>query len=132
MFADLNKLDFYKKIPKSDIDIITITEVLEHLQSPFDTLRYIVENKKQSTKIFVSVPNGGSMGKIILPVVNKQAFYEQDKEHLYSFNHITLKNLLKASGLKNVKVLPYVQESHHKVLLSRFPEYASGFVGIGN
>lgn len=124
-YGDLNKFDWFDQLPKN-VDLIVITEVLEHLEAPVKTLRYIRDEKNRDCKVLLSVPNGGSLGRFILSALRVSARYPQDWQHLYVFNEATIKNCCKEAGLEVLELVPYARIKRYRML--RFcPWFASGF-----
>lgn len=125
-YTDLNKLDFFKYLP-TDVDLIVVIEVLEHLDNPQAFLAYIKENKRRNTKLLVSVPNGSSLGKVLLGFAGGKRLDREDSFHLYNFNNQTLKNLFRRAGYKKVLITPYATTSFRRFAFSLAPHLASGF-----
>jgi len=124
-YGDLNKFDWFDQVPE-DVKVIVMTEVLEHLEAPVRTLRYIKSKKTKDCRVLVSVPNGGSLGRVILGVLGAKMFSFQDRHHLCVFNETTVRNCCKKAGLNILEVRPYIRSNRQKAL--RFcPHLAGGF-----
>ena len=130
-FGDLNKFDYFDLLP-NDIEIILLTEVLEHVISPIETLKYILKNKGDNCKILISVPNGGSLGRFIMGILKSKMHKFQDRHHLCVFNQITIENVCKIATLNITEFYPYVHSNIHKILLNRFSSLASGYIIVGH
>lgn len=130
-YCDLNELTFFSKFP-SRPDVICLMEVIEHLQSPFKTIKYICDNKSSDTALLVSVPNGMSFGKVLYGLFSKKKLLKQDIYHYYLFNERTLSNLFKDAGLSKFKIIPYTRTKGMKRVLQFIPNFASGFIVYGN
>lgn len=128
--CDLNKQEFMKKIP-NELDLIMMFEVLEHLESPFRTIKYIVENKAKDTKILITTPNGMSMGRVLFGIFKPHRLLAQDIQHYYVFTKQALTNIAKDSGLVEFEIIPYVQTKKRYNFLKYFPHFASGFCIYG-
>lgn len=130
-YTDLNRLDFFSTLP-SNVDIIMLIEVLEHLENPIATLKYIYKNKPKNTKLLISVPNGNSLGRLLFAIFNTPKLHTQDKYHNYVFNEQTLINTLRAAGFTNIICYPYVPNKKRQTLLSFFPNLTNGFIALCN
>ena len=126
-YCDLNELDFFKNFPKK-VDVIALIEVVEHLHSSFNTLKYICDNKDPKTEILVSVPNGMSFGKVFYGLINKKKLLKQDIQHYYVFNEQTLDNICRDIGLSEYKIMPYTRTEFMKSFLKFIPNFSSGFL----
>ncbi len=126
-YCDLNDLDFFDKFPK-DVDVITLIEVIEHLKSPFSTIKYICENKSPKTELLVSVPNGMSFGRALYGFTNTEKLLKQDLCHYYTFNEKTLNNIFTDAGLSKFEIIPYTGTELMKSILRFIPNFASGFL----
>jgi SAM-dependent methyltransferase len=85
-FADVQKLSSY--YPANSFDLITCTHILEHLPSPHEALTEIRKVTKKYA--LIAVPNA------------RYITYDERETHLFSWNSITLKNLLEDAGFKTV------------------------------
>lgn len=130
-FADLNVLDFLDQIPAKvmkKIDIILLTEVLEHLLSPINTLEYIAKKKSKNTKILLSVPNGASFGRFIKSILSRNwLFNTEDSLHNCVFSRRSISNVVKKSGLEIEKTYSYTHSKLLRILTFPFSEIGSGF-----
>ena len=124
-YGDLNHFDWFGNIPK-DIKLIVITEVLEHLRCPIATLEYIKKNKPKKCQILLSVPNGGSFGRLLHGLLKTHMFVFQDRFHFQLYNKKTIENTCKEAGLKITEIYPYVW-SRSQSFLKWFPNLCSGF-----
>ena len=84
---------------KDKFDVIVMSNVLEHLKEPIDTLRRVKDLLSKEGIIYIRVPNAES---IIFPN-RRQSFIGDLKphEHLFYFNKDTLALLFKKVGLKS-------------------------------
>lgn len=124
-YGDLNEFNWFKNVP-DDINLIVATEVLEHLENPVRVLRYIKENKNKNCKVLISVPNGGSLGRLIHGALNTKMFHFQDREHLCLFNKTTIENCCNSAELKILEIYPYALTPLIRRLLP-FSNLASGY-----
>ncbi len=81
---------------KEAFDIVIISQVLEHVPSPFDTLKEIRGLLKPGGKIIVEVPQ-----EFNLKVDNLTK--EDTDQHFFAWNFKSLNNLLKAAGFQPEK-----------------------------
>lgn len=86
--------------PKSlgeKFDVVLISHVLEHVDSPINVLRFINKSLNKKGLIVVSVPNESSLIHLKYP------YFTRNGNHLYSFSISNMTELLLASGftLKN-------------------------------
>lgn len=129
-YCDLDDPSFTKDFPK-DEEIITLIEVLEHLQNPHQTIKALCQYKGKNTNLLVTVPNGMSLGRIFFGLIRKKYLSQQDINHYYLFNKQTLVNLLRSAGLREFTIKPYVNNKLLKIFLDPFPNFASGFLVYG-
>lgn len=99
-YVDLNK-DWDIKI--KEVEIVIFSEVLEHLESPIQTLINIKKNFP-NRKFIASVPNGASLGKILLAATGHKLYLDQDRHHLMMFNPKTIENTFRAAGIKEFSI----------------------------
>lgn len=123
--VDLNEpflLDF------REAELVIMTEVLEHLISPVLTLRQIRRNFPKAEILF-SVPNGLSLGRVILALLRPRLYAQQDGLHTALFNENTLRRVLQLADLKDCSILAYDNHSLTRVLVTRIrPSFASGYL----
>jgi len=129
-FCDLNQLDFFNKFPKN-VDLISLIEVIEHLQSPYHTIKYLCDNKKPETELLISTPNGVSFGKVLYGFTSRKKLMVQDIKHYYVFNEQTLENLCTDAGLKKFRIISYTRTELMRSILRFLPNLASGFLVHG-
>lgn len=113
------------------VDIVVITEVLEHLESPVATLRDLGRALPGCT-IVGSVPNALSFGRIISALWSPRRYDVFDGHHLMVFNRYTLKKTLMAAHIGNVEFSMYDQHMWLRPLLQWRPDFARGlfFKGV--
>lgn len=129
---DIRLVDLNKGLPKDlpPIDVIIMTEVLEHLESPVRTLRQLASTFP-GTLLFGSVPNALSFGRIISAVLSHKMYAAHDGNHSLLFNSRTLANTLHQAGLANFRIVPYDQHALIRPLLWCRPEFARGYAFEG-
>jgi len=89
--GDFLNIHFHKKF-----DIITMTEVLEHTQKPFDYLKKIYSDLNNNGLIVITVPNNDWM-------LMKGYKNDLTTMHLFYFNKKNMSEFLKKSGFKDIK-----------------------------
>jgi len=109
--ASKQGITLYKVIDEVDdnwADVIISNHALEHVENPLETLRSLKSKLKIGGKIIIVVPHQTPNEKYVKSDIN---------QHLYTWNPLTLGNLLQRAGykVKSVDVLrhawpPYYQE----------------------
>ncbi len=99
--ADVDKLDFKKKLGKKKFDVITFGDVLEHLKTPEKVLEYISDLLKDDGYVLASVPNIG-FGYYRLEHLKGNFNYERigilDRTHLKFFDENNLYAMFESGG----------------------------------
>lgn len=80
------------KLEKESFDIINLSQVLEHLQNPFATLKNLHQVLRKDGIIQIDVPD--------LNLNFHAPWTRFHYAHIYNFNHKTLKALIEKSGYK--------------------------------
>lgn len=127
---DLNQdFDFVSSpLPQSQIELVIMTEVLEHLHSPVGTLSRL-RQRFRGAELVGSVPNGLSAGRFLMGIFAPRLYESQDRDHYYLFNPSTIWNVLRAADLSHIiKIVPYEQRRYLRPVARMFPLLASGFV----
>lgn len=88
--------------PSDFFDIIVINQVLEHLYSPYKTLKEINRIIKKGGLLILGVPNIDSYG---MKVCKSYSGILDIPRHLYHFSISTLKKMLLKSGFKIEKIV---------------------------
>lgn len=83
--------DFAQKFPDEKFDVITVFEVLEHLDHPNDFLDAVKSLLKPSGYIAISVPNRNMM-------INPLGDTDYPPHHLTKWSALALDNFMKAHG----------------------------------
>jgi len=84
-------------LPKGYFDLIILNHTLEHLEDPRGILKKARTLLQKGGKIFVDVPNFGSLSSNLL---GRRWPYLAPSEHLHHFEPPTLKKLIKMAGFK--------------------------------
>lgn len=87
------------KLPKEYFDLIILNHTLEHMENPVQALREANSLLKQHGKIFIGVPNSGSISANIL---GKYWPYVLPQEHRYHFYPRILERLLEHAGFRTI------------------------------
>ena len=85
------------KFPDGYFDVITMWEVIEHLQNPKEELKEIFRILREGGLLFLSTPNFNSLNFILR---KKNWCIINPSDHIYYFTPKTLKKLLKNAGFK--------------------------------
>lgn len=93
----VNKIFERADLPRGYFDLIILNHTLEHLENPLNILKKARTLLKKGGKIFVDVPNFGSLSSRFL---GSRWPYLAPGEHLYHFEPRTLKEVIKRAGFK--------------------------------
>ncbi|MFC1756114.1 hypothetical protein ACFLZK_01860 [Patescibacteria group bacterium] len=126
-FTNLNNPDFFTSVP-DHTQVISLIDVIEHLENPYGLLKYIRENKDSSTELLISVPNSLSFGKILCGLLSKKKLVRQDRKHLHAFNESVLINMFKRLRFSEFKIIPYIKNKGVLSLMEHLPNFSSGFI----
>jgi len=124
---DLN-LPIETKLP--DVDLIVITEVIEHLQSPIASLRNL-GRLLPGTAVVGSVPNALSFGRIVSAAWSQRRYRAQDGNHLMLFNEQTLGKTLSQAGLQDIHIHAYDSRPLLRPFVSLRPDFSQGLLFTG-
>lgn len=131
-FVNLNE-DFYMtnekyaKLPHpDDIDIIVMTEVLEHLNTPITIIDCIKKNWP-GKKLLFSVPNGCSIGKVIRTLSNDKLYPNDDHDHLYMFNFRVIRNILERNDIKEYRIDVFQERALLRPIARIFKHFGQSF-----
>ena len=111
IFRDIND------VPDNIADVIMTHHALEHIENPFEVLQNLYKKLKSGGRIIVVVPAEN-------PHKRNNRSWRQDDEakHLYSWNPLTLGNLIAAAGYKVDKAtIIGGGYSHYIEILRPFP-----------
>ena len=84
-------------LPQGYFDLIILNHTLEHLEDPLGILKKARTLLKEGGKIFVDVPNFGSLSSSIL---GRRWPYLAPEEHIHHFESRTLRKAVKMAGFK--------------------------------
>jgi 2-polyprenyl-3-methyl-5-hydroxy-6-metoxy-1,4-benzoquinol methylase len=89
-------------------DCIVISDLLEHLVDPWETLRRLVGLLSDDGVVIISIPNIGHYTTLLSLIAGHFEYKDEgilDRTHLRFFTHEGIKNLLERSGLGLIKML---------------------------
>lgn len=93
----VNKIFEKATLPNSYFDLIILNHTLEHLEDPLGILKKARTLLKKGGKIFVDVPNFGSLSSNLL---GRRWPYLAPSEHIHHFEPRTLKKVMRKAGFK--------------------------------
>ena len=91
------------EVPCSDLEVVTLFHVLEHLPEPIKVLTEIREKMASSGKIIIEVPHANDF---LISFLENEEFKEHTfwSEHLILHTRQSLKALMEKSGFRNVAI----------------------------
>jgi SAM-dependent methyltransferase len=92
---EVKSIESIDKIKNEFADVIISNHALEHVECPLNILKKLKNKLKKKGKIIFVVPHQSPKEKYIQNDIN---------QHLYTWNPLTLGNLFKNAGYKNIKV----------------------------
>jgi len=92
---------FDAKFPEAYFDVVTLWEVVEHLDSPLQNLREVNRILRTGGAILLSTPNINSLARYLVHC-RWEIFLPES--HLYLFSQGTLRTLLKKTGFRALKL----------------------------
>jgi len=92
--------------PKNTFDVITLMEVIEHLnkQDIINILKNALTLAKPHGKIILTTPNYRSLWPLLEFIINKTSSVSYEEQHISKFNKRTLLQLLSELGIKNYTI----------------------------
>lgn len=87
--------------PKKYFDVICITNVLEHIPKPVNTLKKIYSCLKDEGYLFITVPNIESLG---FKIFGKDWYSLDPGRHLFLFSPLSVKKILEKTGFRIEKI----------------------------
>lgn len=114
-------------LPDFPVDLIVMTEVLEHLHSPVNTLRELIR-RFPGCEFLGSVPNGMSIGRILMGGWSCFSYGNQDKDHFALYNRTTILNVMRAAGMKEVGLVPYQTRPLLRRVFGNNFSFAGGYI----
>ena len=95
-----------EEIPTSNLDVITLFHVFEHLVHPIETLKILRTKMSNKSKLIIEVPHANDA---LLTQYNCEAFKKFTfwSEHLILHTKESLKLFIENAGFRNVEVLGF-------------------------
>jgi glycosyltransferase involved in cell wall biosynthesis/2-polyprenyl-3-methyl-5-hydroxy-6-metoxy-1,4-benzoquinol methylase len=122
IIADVEQLQWLKRLGERRFDVITCADIIEHLRDPTVVLRALIPYLKPSGKLLASVPNGAHTA-IRLEVLEGRFTYEKtgllDETHLHFYTHASLRGLLSRSGYAIDELTYTFQDVPDKIIRER-------------
>ncbi len=120
-------------LPKSmTFDLIIMTEVIEHLFQPKDSLKKLLRHLKPNGRVFLSTPNFLYWGNRLQFLLGHFSYSAQgvfDESHIHFFTYTTIRKLLEDLGLNIVEENHIVGGRIGRFLAVFFPgAFASHFI----
>jgi 2-polyprenyl-3-methyl-5-hydroxy-6-metoxy-1,4-benzoquinol methylase len=109
-------------LPDSKYDVVTMINLIEHLPSPFDTLREVNRVLKEQGILFIETPNVDS---IMCKILRQRWHAFLEREHHYFFSKHTLRKMLAVTGFDVIKTKMSTRLLTIKYLLFRLQWYNS-------
>lgn len=112
---DLNVVKSLTDLPEKKFGIITLWHVLEHIHDLNDTIESLRQHLSKKGKLIIAVPNHESLDQQIY----KQYWAAYDvPRHLYHFNQLTIKELMKYHKFTLEQTLPMKLDAYYVSMLS--------------
>lgn len=96
--------DLIDDLPENYFDVIYFNDILEHLEDPYDVLRWVKSKLKKEGVVISSIPNIRHYKAILNLIFNKEWKYEaqgvMDKTHLRFFTGKSIKRMYEEQGYK--------------------------------
>lgn len=112
---DLNIVGSLQDLPEKKFGIITLWHVLEHVHDLNDTIQTLRKHLSKKGKLLIAVPNHECLDEKIYK--KHWAAYDVPR-HLYHFNQLTIKELMKYHKFTLDEVLPLKLDSYYVSMLS--------------
>ncbi|MBU0693810.1 MAG: methyltransferase domain-containing protein [Candidatus Omnitrophica bacterium] len=106
-----------------EFDLVRMSHVLEHLKDPIKTLTEIRRVLKVGGHLIVSVPNAGSLEKLMF----QSTWHAWDFPHLWHFNRQTIKEILAASGFDPSSIRIHTTSTGFGIALRQATKNFDGF-----
>ncbi len=111
--------------PDNFFDVICLTDVLEHLPNPLETVREIGRTLKPDGHLFLISPNTDSIWRMLL----RKRWFQYKYEHVCYFNRTSLDYLLENSGLELLEFQNNVKKFSPAYYNAYFQKYSFGGIG---
>ena len=112
---DLNVVANLDDLPESKFGVITLWHVLEHIHDLNETIQKLRKSLSKNGKLIIAVPNPDSLDQKIYQ--QYWAAYDVPR-HLYHFNQLTIKELMKYNQLTLEETIPMKLDAYYVSMLS--------------
>jgi len=103
--ASLSCQDIEKTSFKHEFfNAVLLFDVIEHLKSPFNTLKEARRILKNDGVLAIHAPNVNALGRHFDTLLHREWFGVKDNTHIYLFTPFSLKILVNRSGFETIKV----------------------------
>ncbi|MBI3981229.1 class I SAM-dependent methyltransferase [Candidatus Microgenomates bacterium] len=90
-----------KKVPGHKFDVITMFDLIEHLENPREALKKTLSFLKDDGLVVIQT---GDAGSTWAKIMGKNWHFFAPPQHFYFYNQKTMKMLLEQAGLKVIKI----------------------------
>lgn len=97
--GDINNID--KIFSENSLDAILMGELIEHIESPYETLRKCRQVLRKGGKIILSTPNPLSFPRIIFELFNSKKYFYH-KNHVFMYLPRWLTRMVQSCGFEIV------------------------------
>lgn len=112
---DLNVVGSIEDLPDKKFSVITLWHVLEHVHDLNETIQSLKTHLSKKGRLVIAVPNHESFDQQIY----KQHWAAYDvPRHLYHFNQLTIKELMKYNKFTLEETLPMKLDAYYVSMLS--------------
>lgn len=112
---DLNIVSSISDLPDKKFGIITLWHVLEHVHDLNETIQALKKHLSKSGSLVIAVPNHESLDQQIYQ--QQWAAYDVPR-HLYHFNQLTIKELMKYHKFTLEETIPMKLDAYYVSMLS--------------
>lgn len=112
---DLNVVSTISDLPDKKFGIITLWHVLEHVHDLNETIQALKQHLSKSGSLVIAVPNHESLDQQIYQ--QQWAAYDVPR-HLYHFNQLTIKELMKYHKFTLEETIPMKLDAYYVSMLS--------------
>ena len=115
------------RFPQNHFDVVTIQDVIEHVEDPVSELKNVQKVLKPGGYAFIVTPDvSGFWSKIL----GSLWYHYKPGEHIMYFSQKSLKKALEVSGFKNIKTGKTYHVMSLEYIFNRLRYYSSGLFGF--
>ena len=115
------------RFPQNHFDVVTIQDVIEHVEDPVSELKNVQKVLKPGGYAFIVTPDvSGFWSKILGPLW----YHYKPGEHIMYFSQKSLKKALEVSGFKNIKTGKTYHVMSLEYIFNRLRYYSPGLFGF--